>query len=61
MTGINDAKFKKMVVPGDVLKLHATFGKVRENMGTVEVVAKVDDKVATKAELMFVVAPDEKD
>ncbi|CAK1233189.1 3-hydroxyacyl-ACP dehydratase FabZ [Fructobacillus evanidus] len=59
MTGINNAKFKKMVVPGDVLKLHATFGKVRENMGTVTVTAKVNDKVATSAELMFVVAPDE--
>ncbi len=59
MTGIDDAKFKKMVVPGDVLKLHVTFGKLRANMGSVIVEAKVDGKTATSAELMFVVAPDE--
>ncbi|MDF7637250.1 3-hydroxyacyl-ACP dehydratase FabZ [Leuconostocaceae bacterium ESL0958] len=59
MTGIDDAKFKRMVKPGDVLKLHVTMGTVREKMGTVQVAAKVDDKVVTSAQLMFVVAPDE--
>ena len=49
-----------MVRPGDVLELHVTFGNLRENMGTVNVEARVDGKVATKAELMFVVSPDEK-
>ena len=61
MTGIDNAKFKRMVKPGDVLKLHVTFGKLRANMGSVLVEAKVDGKTATSAELMFVVAPDEKD
>jgi 3-hydroxyacyl-[acyl-carrier-protein] dehydratase len=60
MTGINDAKFKQMVRPGDVLKLHVTFGKLRDNMGSVNVEARVNDKLATSAELMFVVSPDEK-
>ncbi|KAI3473932.1 hypothetical protein Pfo_028130 [Paulownia fortunei] len=32
-----------MVKPGDVLKLHVTFGKLRANMGSVLVEAKVDD------------------
>jgi 3-hydroxyacyl-[acyl-carrier-protein] dehydratase len=59
MTGIDDAKFKQMVRPGDVLKLHVEFGSLRENMGTVKVEAKVADKTATKAELMFVVSPDQ--
>ena len=59
MTGIDNAKFKRMVKPGDTLKLHVKFGNLRENMGTVEVAAKVDGQLATSAELMFVVAPDE--
>ena len=57
MTG--NAKFKKMVVPGDVLKLHVSFGKLRANMGSVLVEAKVNGQTATSAELMFVVSPDE--
>lgn len=60
MTGIDNAKFKQMVRPGDVLKLHVKFGNLRENMGTVKVEAKVGDKTATQAELMFVVSPDQK-
>ena len=60
MTGIDNAKFKRMVKPGDVLKLHVEFGNLRENMGTVNVKAMVDGKLATSAELMFVVSPDEK-
>jgi len=60
MTGIDNAKFKRMVKPGDVLKLHVEFGNLRENMGTVNVKAMVDGKLATSAELMFVVSPEEK-
>ncbi|MDR3241394.1 MAG: 3-hydroxyacyl-ACP dehydratase FabZ [Lactobacillaceae bacterium] len=60
MTGIDDAKFKQMVRPGDVLELHVKLGALRGNMGTVDVEAQVDGKTATKATLMFVVAPDEK-
>ena len=60
MTGIDNAKFRTMVRPGDVLELHVTFGNLRENMGTVNVEARVDGKVATMAELIFVVSPDEK-
>jgi 3-hydroxyacyl-[acyl-carrier-protein] dehydratase len=60
MTGIDDAKFKQMVKPGDVLKLHVKFGNLRENMGTVEVEARVNEKLATSATLMFVVSPDQK-
>lgn len=60
MTGIDNAKFKHMVRPGDVLKLRVEFGNLRENMGTVKVKATVDDQLAISAELMFVVSPEEK-
>ena len=60
MTGIDNAKFKRMVKPGDTVKLHVEFGNLRENMGTVQVKAVVDGKLATSAELMFVVSPEDK-
>ena len=60
MTGIDNAKFKRMVKPGDTVKLHVEFGNLRENMGTVKVKAVVDGKLATSAELMFVVSPEDK-
>ncbi|QBO35164.1 3-hydroxyacyl-ACP dehydratase FabZ [Periweissella cryptocerci] len=55
--GITNAKFRQMVKPGDVLKLHVEFVKQRANMGIVAAKAYVNDKVATSAELMFIVAP----
>lgn len=55
--GISNAKFKKMVKPGDVLKLHVEFVKQRSNMGVVATKAMVNGKIATSAELMFIVAP----
>ena len=59
MTGIDHAKFKRMVKPGDVMKIKVTFGTLRANMGTVDVTTYVDDQLTTSAQLMFVVSDDE--
>lgn len=53
---IHKAKFRLMVKPGDILKLHVSLKKVRSNMGVVETKALVGDKVACSAELIFIVA-----
>ncbi|GAY73210.1 3-hydroxyacyl-ACP dehydratase FabZ [Lentilactobacillus kosonis] len=53
---IDNAKFRKVVRPGDVLKLHVDLEKVRSNMGTVKCSANVDDKVACSCKLTFIVA-----
>lgn len=53
LSGINRARFKKMVRPGDILKLQIEMGKRRGNMGTLTACALVDDKIATEAELFF--------
>lgn len=53
--GINNCKFKKQVVPGDVLELECKLIKQRGPIGVGEAVAKVDGKVAVKAELTFAV------
>ncbi|MFT8374092.1 MAG: 3-hydroxyacyl-[acyl-carrier-protein] dehydratase FabZ, partial [Liquorilactobacillus satsumensis] len=48
--------FRRVVRPGDVLKLHIKLTKKRENMGIVETKAVVNGENACLAELMFVVA-----
>ena len=51
--GINKARFKRQVIPGD--KLTLTCEVTKERMGSVFVnaVATVDDEVAVSGELMF--------
>ena len=53
---IHQARFKKVVRPGDVLKLEVTMVKQRKNIGIVKTKAFVADKLACSAELMFIVA-----
>ncbi|HBF36771.1 MAG TPA: 3-hydroxyacyl-[acyl-carrier-protein] dehydratase FabZ [Firmicutes bacterium] len=53
-TGIDNARFRKTVVPGDQLIVEVTVIRVRGSVGKVKAVAKVDNHVAAEAELMFV-------
>lgn len=53
--GIESAKFRRQVVPGDQLHLHATRIKVRRNFQTFECKAVVDGEVATEAILSAVI------
>lgn len=50
--GIDDARFKKPVVPGDQLVLEVKFLKERRNMWKFYAEAKVDGQVVCSAELM---------
>ena len=47
---VRDAKFREKVRPGDVLKLEIKMAKKRANVGIVETIARVADKVACSAE-----------
>lgn len=53
--GVNDARFKRMVTPGDVLDMTCTVTRRRGPLGIGQCVAKVGDEVACTAELMFVI------
>lgn len=53
--GINSCKFKKKVVPGDVLRLECEMVKVKGPIGIGKATATVDGKVAVIAELTFVI------
>ena len=53
--GIDKMKFKKMVVPGDTLKLEVKIIKQKGPIGVGEAIATVDGKIAAKGELTFAV------
>lgn len=53
--GIQDAKFRKKVVPGDVLKLEVELIKRKGPVGVAKAVAYVEDKVCTQATLTFMI------
>ena len=53
--GINNAKFKQRVVPGDTLELTTEIIKVKGPIGVGRAVAKVNGKTACMAELTFAI------
>lgn len=53
--GIKSAKFRKVVRPGDSLRLEVTLEKIRNNVGLGKAVATVDGKKACTAKLTFMI------
>jgi len=54
-TGIKSAKFRKKVVPGDVLRLETTITRRRGPMGIGVAVAIVNGEIVCEAELTFMI------
>ncbi len=53
--GIDDCRFKRIVVPGDVLRLEVTMEKLGARFGRGRCVASVDGEVACEATLSFLI------
>ncbi len=53
--GISSARFKRKVLPGDVLTLETKISRVKGPIGIGEAAAYVDGELAAKAELSFAV------
>ena len=53
--GIDDCRFKRVVVPGDVLRLEITMEKLGGRFGRARGVASVDGEVACEATLSFII------
>lgn len=53
--GIDKAKFRKKVLPGDVLRLETSIIKVKGPIGIGKAVATVDGKKVCEAELTFAI------
>ena len=57
--GIDDCRFRRMVVPGDVLRMEITVEKLRGMFGRVRGVASVDGEIAVEATLSIIVPRDQ--
>lgn len=53
--GANNVKFRKMVVPGDILRLECEILKYRANFGVAKCVATVENEIACEAEISFAI------
>ena len=56
--GIDDAKFRRQVVPGDRLRLDVTLSKARTRLAKARGIAYVGDQVVAEADLLLAVMPD---
>lgn len=53
--GIKQAKFRKVVRPGDTLRIEVTLEKIRNNIGLGKAIAMVAGQKACTAELTFMI------
>ncbi|MGN0298833.1 MAG: 3-hydroxyacyl-ACP dehydratase FabZ [Lachnospiraceae bacterium] len=53
--GIKSAKFKRQIVPGDVVKLECELTNKKGGVGIGKAVASVDGEIAVTAELLFAI------
>jgi len=53
LRGVNDAKFRRQVVPGDRLRLEIALGKRRASLALAKATAYVGDQVVAEAELLL--------
>jgi 3-hydroxyacyl-[acyl-carrier-protein] dehydratase len=57
--GIDDCRFKRMVLPGDTLRLEVNVEKLRGMFGRVRAVATVDGETAVEATLSIIIPRDQ--
>jgi 3-hydroxyacyl-[acyl-carrier-protein] dehydratase len=57
--GIDDCRFRRMVIPGDTLRLEITVEKLRGMFGRVRGVASVEGEVAAEATLSIIIPRDQ--
>lgn len=50
---VNQARFRRMVVPGDTLVMTVEVVKLKSKVGVIQAVARVDGEIACEAEIMF--------
>ncbi len=58
LRGVNDAKFRRQVVPGDQLRLEVRLGRVKARLGVARAVAYLDDQVVVEADLLLAIEQD---
>jgi UDP-N-acetylglucosamine acyltransferase len=59
LRGVDDAKFRRQVVPGDRLRLEVTLGARRRKLARAHAVAWIGDSIVAEAELVMALVPDQ--
>jgi len=59
LRGVNDAKFRRQVVPGDRLRLEVSLGRRRMPLARAQATAYVGEQVVAEAELLLAIRLDE--
>ena len=57
LRGVNNAKFRSKVVPGDRVRLEVMLGRVRSRLAKAQAVAFVGDQPVAEAELVLAIQP----
>ena len=57
LRGVNHAKFRRQVVPGDRLRLDVRLGRTRSRLAKAQASAFVGDQIVAEAELLIAVEP----
>lgn len=57
LTGVDNCRFKRQVVPGDQLRLEVEFIKMRKEMGKGKGIATVDGELVCEVEILFALGP----
>ncbi|WP_290771207.1 3-hydroxyacyl-ACP dehydratase FabZ [Anaerofustis sp.] len=55
LAGVNEMRFKRQVIPGDVLTLKVELTKMKAGIGFANATAMVGEEIAVKGEIMFAV------
>src|SRR6266851_1615606 len=58
LRGVNNAKFRKQVVPGDRLRLEILLGRCRRSLALAQATAYVGDQIVAECELLLGLVPD---
>lgn len=53
LRGVNNARFRRMVLPGDQLQLEVTIRRRRRRLAVAAAVARVEDQIVAEAELLI--------
>src|SRR5688572_30006387 len=53
LRGVDNAKFRRQVIPGDRLRLEVTLGARRTRLARAHAVARIDDAIVAEAELVM--------
>ena len=58
LRGVNDAKFRRQVVPGDRLRVEVSLGRRRGALAVAHASARIDDQIVAECELLLGLAVD---